>query len=101
MDALPVTEETDLPFKSTVRTEYLGQEVGVRLGAELTKAAFFDRDAKFVRHPPRAFVFPPIKAFENRGLCAFARIVLKDDELGVGQFPLHTQGGDDLLCRQW
>jgi amidohydrolase len=29
MDALPVTEETDVPFRSTVRTEYLGQEVGV------------------------------------------------------------------------
>ncbi len=29
MDALPVTEDTPFPFKSTVRTEYLGQEVGV------------------------------------------------------------------------
>jgi amidohydrolase len=29
MDALPVTEEVDLPFKSTVRTEYNGREVGV------------------------------------------------------------------------
>tara|TARA_B100000686_G_scaffold269615_1_gene285634 strand:+ start:600 stop:1895 length:1296 start_codon:yes stop_codon:yes gene_type:complete len=29
MDALPVTEDTDLPFKSTVRTNYLGSEVGV------------------------------------------------------------------------
>ncbi len=29
MDALPVTEETDLPFRSTRRTTYLGQEVGV------------------------------------------------------------------------
>lgn len=29
MDALPVTEQTDLAFKSTVTTEYLGQEVGV------------------------------------------------------------------------
>jgi len=29
MDALPVTEQTDLPFKSTRRTDYLGQEVGV------------------------------------------------------------------------
>lgn len=29
MDALPVTEDTDLPFRSTKRTEYLGQEVGV------------------------------------------------------------------------
>ena len=29
MDALPVTELVDLPFKSTVRTEFTGQEVGV------------------------------------------------------------------------
>lgn len=29
MDALPVTEETDLPFKSLVRTNYLGRDVGV------------------------------------------------------------------------
>lgn len=29
MDALPVTEQTDLPFKSTVTSEYRGNEVGV------------------------------------------------------------------------
>ena len=29
MDALPVTEEVDLPFKSTVRTTFNGQNVGV------------------------------------------------------------------------
>ena len=29
MDALPVTEETDVPFKSLVRTEYRGEQVGV------------------------------------------------------------------------
>ena len=29
MDALPVTEQVDLPFKSTVRTTFNGQEVGV------------------------------------------------------------------------
>jgi len=29
MDALPVTENTDLPFASTVRTTYLGKDVGV------------------------------------------------------------------------
>jgi amidohydrolase len=29
MDALPVTEEVDVPFRSRVRAEYLGQEVGV------------------------------------------------------------------------
>ena len=29
MDALPVTEQTDLPFKSTKKDNFLGQEVGV------------------------------------------------------------------------
>jgi len=29
MDGLPVTEQVDLPFKSTVRTTYNGQDVGV------------------------------------------------------------------------
>jgi amidohydrolase len=29
MDALPVTEQVDVPFKSTVRTTYNGQDVGV------------------------------------------------------------------------
>ena len=29
MDALPVVEQVDLPFKSTVRTQYNGQDVGV------------------------------------------------------------------------
>lgn len=29
MDALPVTEDSDLPFASTVRSEFRGQEVGV------------------------------------------------------------------------
>jgi amidohydrolase len=29
MDALPVTEEVDLPFKSTAKTQYNGAEVGV------------------------------------------------------------------------
>ncbi len=29
MDALPVTEKTDVPFRSTVTTEYRGQTVGV------------------------------------------------------------------------
>ncbi|HUF28908.1 MAG TPA: amidohydrolase [Gemmatimonadaceae bacterium] len=29
MDALPVTEDTPFPFKSTVRSTYLGQDIGV------------------------------------------------------------------------
>jgi len=29
MDALPVIEEVDVPFRSTVKTEYIGQQVGV------------------------------------------------------------------------
>jgi amidohydrolase len=29
MDALPVTEQVNVPFKSTIRTQWMGQEVGV------------------------------------------------------------------------
>jgi metal-dependent amidase/aminoacylase/carboxypeptidase family protein len=29
MDALPVTEQNDLPFRSKVRTTFNGQDVGV------------------------------------------------------------------------
>jgi len=29
MDALPVTEKTDVPFKSTIVTKYMGEDVGV------------------------------------------------------------------------
>jgi len=34
MDALPVVEEVDVPFKSTVKTEYIGQQVGVMMHAD-------------------------------------------------------------------
>ena len=42
MDALPVTEEVDLPFKSTAKTQYNGQEVGVMhaCGHDVHMAAF-------------------------------------------------------------
>src|SRR5512134_2960152 len=55
MDALPVTEATSLPFKSTARTTYLGQDVGVshacghdlhvaiQLGVATTLAGMRDR----------------------------------------------------------
>ena len=29
MDAIPVTEQTDLPFSSKIRTDYNGEKVGV------------------------------------------------------------------------
>ncbi len=66
MDALPVTEETGLPFASTVRTSYLGREVGVMhacghdahtaiaLGAAEVLAGLRDRLAGTV-----LFVFQP------------------------------------------
>src|SRR5262245_21208677 len=38
MDALPVTEMVDVPFKSTVRTTYNGQETGVMHACEIGRA---------------------------------------------------------------
>src|SRR5919198_1254281 len=66
MDALPVTEEVDLPFRSTVRTQLNGQEVGVMhacghdthvamlLGAATVLAGMRDRLAGSV-----VFLFQP------------------------------------------
>ena len=66
MDALPVTEDTPYPWASTVRTEYLGQEVGVmhacghdihvavQLGVASVLASMRDRIPGVVK-----FVFQP------------------------------------------
>jgi len=71
MDALPVTELVDLPFKSTVRAQYQGQEVGVMhacghdnhvailLGAAEVLAGMRDRlpgTVKFIFQPAEELV---------------------------------------------
>ena len=62
MDALPVTEETDLAFRSTVRTEYLGRglESQHRLGmrARVDASLYYDR-----------LLDEPLAARTRRSLC--------------------------------
>ena len=74
MDGLPVTELTDLPFKSTVRARYNGQEVGVMhacghdnhvaiaMGAAEVLAGMKDRLAGSVK-----FIFQPAEEGHPEG----------------------------------
>lgn len=84
MDALPVTENTDLPFKSTVRTTYNGQEVGVmhacghdihvavQLGVASTLAGMRDRLPGTV-----LFVFQPAEEGPPLGEQGGAKLMLE------------------------
>src|SRR5262245_65556689 len=74
MDALPVTEEVDLPFRSRVKTTVNGQEVGVMhacghdthvamlLGAANVLASMRDRIPGTVK-----FVFQPAEEASGTG----------------------------------
>ncbi|HEY8519631.1 MAG TPA: amidohydrolase [Gammaproteobacteria bacterium] len=102
MDALPVVEETDLPFKSTVRTTYLGQEVGVmhacghdvhtavQLGVASVLAALRDELPGTVK-----FIFQPAEEGPPPGEEGGARLmvaegVLRDPE-PEAIFGLHSE----------
>ncbi len=67
-----------------------------RSGPQLAEAPLDDREAEFLLHALGAFVLPPVESLEDRSLEAFARIVLVDDELGLGQLAFDAQRGDDL-----
>jgi amidohydrolase len=83
MDALPVTEQVDLPFRSTVRATYNGQEVGVMhacghdmhtamlMGAAEVLAGMKDRLAGTV-----VFVFQPAEEGPPAGEQSGARVML-------------------------
>jgi amidohydrolase len=85
MDALPVTENTDLPFKSTVRATYNGQEVGVmhacghdihvavQLGVASTLAGMRDRLPGTV-----LFVFQPAEEGPPLGEKGGAKLMLEE-----------------------
>lgn len=74
MDALPVTEQVEIPFKSTVRTVYNGQDVGVMhacghdthvamlMGTAEVLAGLKDRLPGTVR-----FIFQPAEEVPPRG----------------------------------
>ncbi len=89
MDALPVTERTDLPFKSTVRTTYLDQEVGVmhacghdihtsvELGVAAVLAALRDELPGTVK-----FIFQPAEEGPPPGEEGGAELMVADGVLG-------------------
>ena len=106
MDALPVTEEVDLPFKSTVRTQYNGQEVGVMhacghdahtamlMGAATVLAGMRDRLPGTVK-----FIFQPAEEGVPPGEQGGAPMMVREGALqnpkvdaifGLHAFPMHV-----------
>lgn len=85
MDALPVTEVADVPFKSTVRTSYRGEETGVMhacghdahvaivLGAAEVLASMRDKLAGSVM-----FIFQPAEEGAPAGEQGGARLMLAE-----------------------
>jgi len=101
MDALPVTEATDLPFRSTVRSAYNGQDVGVMhacghdihtsvlLGAASVLAGMRERVPGTV-----LFVFQPAEEGAPAGEEGGAQLMLAEgafrDPRPSAVFGLHT-----------
>jgi amidohydrolase len=110
MDGLPVTEATDLPFKSTVRTTYLGQDVGVshacghdlhvaiQLGVASTLAAMRDQLRGTV-----VFVFQPAEEGVPPGERGGAELMVEEGVLRSPKvdaiFGLHVNGTMDARGR--
>ena len=107
MDALPVTEATDLPFASTKRSTYLGQEVGVmhacghdihtavQLGvASVLKGLQSDLPGTVV------FVFQPAEEGPPPGEDGGARLMLEEgvfrDPRPEAVFGLHASAHADV-----
>ena len=85
MDALPVTEDTPYPFKSTARTTYLGKEVGVshacghdihvavQMGVASVLASMVDRLPGTV-----VFIFQPAEEGPPPGERGGAKLMLEE-----------------------
>lgn len=85
MDALPVTEDNDLPFKSTVQTEYRGVKTGVMHAcghdthvAMLMGAAEVLANMKDELHGNVLFVFQPAEEGAPPGEEGGAELMLKE-----------------------
>jgi amidohydrolase len=107
MDALPVTEETGYPFASTVRTEYLGQPVGVmhacghdvhtavQLGVASVLASMRDEIPGVVK-----FIFQPAEEGPPPGEEGGADLMVSEGVLGSPRpsaiFGLHTLAGMEV-----
>jgi amidohydrolase len=85
LDALPVTEDTDLPFKSTVRSEYNGQPVGVahacghdiHIAAVLGVATVLTSMRDLLRGTVM-FIFQPAEESAPEGEEGGAKLMLKE-----------------------
>jgi len=104
MDALPVTEDTPYPFKSTVRTTYLGQVVGVShacghdihtavlLGVASVLASMRDEIPGTVK-----FIFQPAEEGPPPGEDGGAQMMVEEgvlqDPAPAAIFGLHTNPG--------
>ncbi|NGP76813.1 amidohydrolase [Balneolaceae bacterium YR4-1] len=91
IDGLPVKERTDVPFKSTKRTTYLGQEVGVMHAcghdthiAMLMGAAKILTDMKDDLHGTVKFIFQPAEEGAPPGEEGGAELMVEE---GVLQNP--------------
>jgi amidohydrolase len=102
LDALPVTEEGNLPFKSTVRTTYDGKDVGVmhacghdaHMGILLGVAEVLSR-LKPQLHGTIKFVFQPAEEGAPAGEEGGAQLMIKEGLLDKDPkpaviFALHT-----------
>ena len=107
MDALPVVEDTSFPFRSTVRTTYLGQDVGVshacghdihtsvQLGVASVLAELRDElhgTVKFIFQP--AEEGPPLE--ESGGAKMMLGQGVFDDPRPEAVFGLHTLAGLEI-----
>lgn len=101
IDALPVTEATDLPFRSTVRVSHLGQEVGVAhaCGHDIHTAIGFGTAALLARQRATLagtvlFVFQPAEEGPPAGEEGGAALMLEEgvfaDPRPQAIFALHT-----------
>ena len=85
MDALPVTEKVDVPFKSTIVTKYMGEEVGVMHAcghdthvAMLMGTAEVLAAVKNELHGNIMFVFQPAEEGAPKGEEGGAELMLKE-----------------------
>jgi amidohydrolase len=104
MDALPVTEQVDLPFKSTVTTEYRGQPTGVMHAcghdahtAILMAAAEVLASRREELPGTVLFVFQPAEEGAPEGERGGASLMLEEGLFGIAKpeamFGLHVMAG--------
>ncbi len=107
MDALPVTEETDLPFRSTKRATYLGQDVGVMhaCGHDIHTAVQLGVASIFKSLQPQlpgtvVFLFQPAEEGPPPGEAGGAALMLEegvfDDPRPEAVFGLHASAHVDV-----